>query len=143
MDHLRRGIHLRGYAQKNPKQEFKREAFNLFESMLDAMKRDVVRVLCHVRVQQQDEIAAIERKRREELERRMADANLKHDEASATGQATREADEQRHRGEQPQNEGSAPAQPDTYVRGERKVGRNELCPCGSGKKYKQCHGRVA
>lgn len=143
MDHLRRGIHLRGYAQKNPKQEYKREAFNLFEGMLDAMKRDVARVLGHVRVQQQDEIEEIERKRREELERRMAAADLKHDEASATGQAERDGDNQQGGGGQSQGGGSQQAQPETYVRGERKVGRNEPCPCGSGKKYKQCHGKVA
>ena len=66
MDHLRRGIHLRGYAQKNPKQEYKREAFNLFESMLETMKRDVVRVLSHVRVQSREEMEEVERRRKEE-----------------------------------------------------------------------------
>src|SRR5690606_23604295 len=83
MDHLRRGIHLRGYAQKNPKQEYKREAFNLFESMLDSMKRDVARVLSHVRVQSREEMEEIERRRKEELEREMARAKLRHDETSA------------------------------------------------------------
>src|SRR5690606_10018554 len=130
MDHLRRGIHLRGYAQKNPKQEYKREAFNLFESMLDSMKRDVARVLSHVRVQSREEMEEIERRRKEELEREMARAKLRHDETSA---AQSEADS----GQQGQ------ATPDTFVRQERKVGRNEPCPCGSGKKYKQCCGKVS
>src|SRR5690606_17445987 len=71
MDHLRRGIHLRGYVEKNPKQEYRREAFNLFESMLDSMKRDVARVLSHARVQSREEMEEIGRRRKEELEREM------------------------------------------------------------------------
>jgi len=130
MDHLRRGIHLRGYAQKNPKQEYKREAFNLFENMLDSMKRDVARVLSHVRVQSREEMEEIERRRKEELEREMARAKLRHDETSAT----------QGEGEDGQQ---GQATPDTFVRQERKVGRNEPCPCGSGKKYKQCCGKVS
>ncbi|MBE0484930.1 preprotein translocase subunit SecA [Marinobacter sp.] len=129
MDHLRRGIHLRGYAQKNPKQEYKREAFNLFEGMLETMKRDVIRVLCHVRVQSREEMEEIERRRKEELERDLARAKLRHDETSATQGDAPEARQQ--------------ATPDTFVRQERKVGRNEPCPCGSGKKYKQCCGKVS
>lgn len=132
MDHLRRGIHLRGYAQKNPKQEFKREAFNLFETMLDTMKRDVVRVVSRVKVQSREEMEEVERRRKEELERELAQARLQHDETSATAAAGDEG-------------GSAQPQgtPDTFVREGRKVGRNEPCPCGSGKKYKQCHGKVS
>ncbi|WP_029652962.1 preprotein translocase subunit SecA [Marinobacter daepoensis] len=133
MDHLRRGIHLRGYAQKNPKQEYKREAFNLFETMLDTMKRDVTRVLCHVRVQSQEEMAEIERRRKEELEREMARANLRHEQASAAqGEADGDSESQDPQGT-----------PETFIRQERKVGRNEPCPCGSGKKYKQCCGKVS
>ncbi|PXX90135.1 preprotein translocase subunit SecA [Marinobacter vulgaris] len=135
MDHLRRGIHLRGYAQKNPKQEYKREAFNLFETMLETMKRDVVRVLSHVRVQSREEMEEVERRRKEELERELAQARLRHDETSATAQ------------QQDDNAGAAGAQaqgiPETFVRQDRKVGRNEPCPCGSGKKYKQCCGKVS
>jgi preprotein translocase subunit SecA len=134
MDHLRRGIHLRGYAQKNPKQEYKREAFNLFQTMLDTMKRDITRVLCHVRVQSQEEMEEIERRRKEELEREMARAKLRHDQASATDQAE---------GEDSENRQGQSDTPETFVRQERKVGRNEPCPCGSGKKYKQCCGKVA
>ncbi|MGQ7275395.1 preprotein translocase subunit SecA [Marinobacter sp. V034] len=138
MDNLRRGIHLRGYAQKNPKQEYKREAFTLFESMLDAMKRDVVRILCHVRVQSQDEMAEVERRRREELERQMSDAKLRHEDASAA-----DGEQSGPSGAGGRDQQQAPATPETFVRGERKVGRNEPCPCGSGKKYKQCHGQVS
>jgi len=133
MDHLRRGIHLRGYAQKNPKQEYKREAFNLFETMLETMKRDVTRVLCHVRVQSREEMEELERRRKEELERELSRAKLRHDETSATAQKQREDGEG----------ASAQGTPDTFVRQERKVGRNEPCPCGSGKKYKQCCGKVS
>ncbi|MDX1557734.1 MAG: SEC-C metal-binding domain-containing protein, partial [Marinobacter sp.] len=133
MDHLRRGIHLRGYAQKNPKQEYKREAFNLFENMLDTMKRDVTRVLCHVRVQSREEMEEVERRRKQELEEELAKARLRHDETSATAESQGEgnADDTRQ------------STPETFVRQERKVGRNEPCPCGSGKKYKQCHGKVS
>ncbi|SFM74157.1 preprotein translocase subunit SecA [Marinobacter zhejiangensis] len=134
MDHLRRGIHLRGYAQKNPKQEYKREAFNLFESMLETMKRDVTRVLCHVKVQSQEEMEEVERRRKEALERELASARMRHDESSAAAQSA---------GEQGGESGAAPATPETFVRQERKVGRNEPCPCGSGKKFKQCHGKVS
>ena len=134
MDHLRRGIHLRGYAQKNPKQEYKREAFNLFETMLDTMKRDVTRVLCHVRVQSREEMEEVERRRKQELEQELARARMRHDQTSATAESQRDNDGQ---GAQ------QPATPETFVRQERKVGRNEPCPCGSGKKYKQCHGKVS
>ncbi|MEC7815456.1 MAG: preprotein translocase subunit SecA [Pseudomonadota bacterium] len=134
MDHLRRGIHLRGYAQKNPKQEYKREAFNLFETMLDTMKRDITRVLCHVRVQSREEMEEIERRRRDELAREMARAKLRHDQTSATADAE---------GEGGSTGQQQPAMPETFVRQEPKVGRNEPCPCGSGKKYKQCCGKVA
>ncbi len=133
MDHLRRGIHLRGYAQKNPKQEYKREAFNLFESMLDTMKRDITRVLSHVKVQTREEMEEVERQRREQLEKELAAARMRHDQTSAT-QA-----EQAARGE---GEADQARTQETFVRQERKVGRNEPCPCGSGKKYKQCCGKV-
>ena len=136
MDHLRRGIHLRGYAQKNPKQEFKREAFSLFESMLEAMKGDVIRVLCHVKVQSQEELEEIERQRKEALANELARARLRHDETSAAAQAG-------DRGEAGGDGGSRQAMPETFVRNERKVGRNEPCSCGSGKKFKQCCGKIS
>ncbi len=134
MDHLRRGIHLRGYAQKNPKQEYKREAFNLFESMLDTMKRDVIRVLCHVKVQTREEMAEVENRRKEELNRQLAAARMRHDETSATSQQAGDGDN---------SAGAQSNVADTFVRQERKVGRNEPCPCGSGKKYKQCCGKIS
>ncbi|HBC3430020.1 TPA: preprotein translocase subunit SecA [Vibrio parahaemolyticus] len=126
MDHLRQGIHLRGYAQKNPKQEYKRESFELFEGLLEALKTDVITVLSRVRVQQQEEVERMEEQRRAQAEEAARRAQAQH--AAAENQL---AD-----GEE--SEGSN--QP--VVRDERKVGRNEPCPCGSGKKYKQCHGQI-
>jgi preprotein translocase subunit SecA len=127
MDHLRQGIHLRGYAGKNPKQEYKREAFELFEEMLDNIKSDVVRFLSRVQIQRQEEIDEIEQQRREEEAREKK--QYTHADASALHED----------GELPEEEGKV--QPIT--RDARKVGRNEPCPCGSGKKYKQCHGKLA
>ena len=130
MDHLRQGIHLRGYAQKNPKQEYKREAFELFTAMLDRVKREVVEVVSMVRVQAEEDVEAVEAQRRSTTK-----MSYRHDEAeSATaggppGEA--EAPEQNQEQQQP------------FVRDGKKVGRNEPCPCGSGKKYKQCHGKLA
>jgi preprotein translocase subunit SecA len=128
MDHLRQVIHLRAYAQKNPKQEYKREAFNLFQSMLDSLKHDVVRFLFNVRIQREDEIEALERQRREEQAHKQME--FKHDDASLA-----EADSEGAEAE------TAPVEP--FVREGKKVGRNEPCPCGSGKKYKQCHGKLS
>ncbi|MEH6558651.1 MAG: preprotein translocase subunit SecA [Oceanicoccus sp.] len=128
MDQLRQGIHLRAYAQKNPKQEYKREAFSLFESMLDALKHDVVRFLANVQIQREDELEILERRRREEEAAKQME--FTHDAASAieSGEDTAESQE-------------IPVEP--FVREGKKVGRNELCPCGSGKKFKQCHGKLA
>ncbi|WP_092387356.1 preprotein translocase subunit SecA [Halopseudomonas salegens] len=130
MDHLRQGIHLRGYAQKNPKQEYKREAFNMFEEMLESIKHDTIRVLSHVQVRREDpaEEEARLRQQAEDLARRM---QFKHDEANALGQS--EAPEQPAAG----TPNAAPV-----TRDGPKVGRNDPCPCGSGKKYKHCHGRI-
>ncbi|MCA1852150.1 MAG: SEC-C domain-containing protein, partial [Beggiatoa sp.] len=125
MDHLRQGIHLRGYAQKNPKQEYKREAFEMFHQMLDSIKREVIGVLSRVQVRAESDVEAVERKRRQ-----TAPVEYSHDAAKSpldTEDGSRELPE---------------ARPTPYVRGE-KIGRNSPCPCGSGKKYKQCHGRLA
>lgn len=130
MDHLRRGIHLRGYAGKNPKQEYKREAFNLFETMLDTLKHDVIRVTCHVQVQQPEQVEEVERRRKEELERQMQAAETRH--ASSPEEEAAAAEEG----------GDGDGQQAPYTRQDKKVGRNEPCPCGSGKKYKQCHGKA-
>ncbi|GLR76877.1 preprotein translocase subunit SecA [Aliivibrio sifiae] len=126
MDHLRQGIHLRGYAQKNPKQEYKRESFELFEGLLDTLKFDVVSILSKVRVQQQEDVERMEEKRLQQAEAAARRQQLQH----------QNAESQLDDGETSED-GHTPV-----VRDERKVGRNESCPCGSGKKYKQCHGKI-
>ncbi|MBE7929227.1 MULTISPECIES: preprotein translocase subunit SecA [Pseudomonadaceae] len=130
MDHLRHGIHLRGYAQKNPKQEYKRESFALFKDLLESIKRDSIRVLSHVQVRREDPAEEEARLRREaeQLAQRM---RFQHEEVSALDEPE-EANEQ----------AAAAAPVMTPVRTEPKVGRNEPCPCGSGKKYKHCHGQI-
>jgi len=134
MDHLRYGIHLRAYAQKNPKQEYKREAFALFEQMLDNLKREVVRFLAHVEIRRQDELEQLEQQRREEEAHKKM--QFQHAQVSAIAEDNEEANAVPH--------GAAPAQPTTpFVRDEAKIGRNELCSCGSGKKYKHCHGKLS
>jgi preprotein translocase subunit SecA len=131
MDHLRQGIHLRAYAQKNPKQEYKRESFALFEELLRNLKLEVVKFLSHVQIQRRDEAELIEQQRREAAAReQMA---FQHAEASAMAGAGAG-------GSPEQPEQAPPAQP--FTRTQPKVGRNEPCPCGSGKKYKQCHGKL-
>ena len=131
MDHLRQGIHLRGYGQKNPKQEYKRESFGLFQELLGNIKRETIRVLSHVKVQSEEEVQAMEERRRLAAEEQARLAQYQHDAAqSVTGGP----------------EGESTAEEDTaqpFVRDERKVGRNEPCPCGSGKKYKHCHGKLS
>ncbi|UCJ16767.1 preprotein translocase subunit SecA [Pseudomonas sp. MM211] len=130
MDHLRHGIHLRGYAQKNPKQEYKRESFTLFQELLDSIKRDAIRVLSHVQVRREDPVEEEARLRRdaEALAQRM---QFQHDEVSALQEPEAEV-----------QDGGDVAVATAPVRAEQKIGRNELCPCGSGKKYKHCHGQV-
>ncbi|MCW8125632.1 preprotein translocase subunit SecA [Microbulbifer halophilus] len=124
MDHLRAGIGLRAYANKNPKQEFKRESFHLFQSMLDSLKHEVVRVLAHVEPMTREQMEEMEQRRLEQ--QRKQQLELQHAQASAMPEAeTRE--------QQPV--------PEPMRRGP-KVGRNDPCPCGSGKKYKQCHGKL-
>ena len=123
MDMLRQGIHLRGYAQKNPKQEYKRESFELFQNLLLAIKQDVVRILSHVQVRSPEEIEAEERARREAAQKAM---EFQHAQAQAAAQMAQKAS-------------SSEAD---VVKTSSKIGRNEPCPCGSGKKYKQCHGKL-
>ncbi|SHF49828.1 protein translocase subunit secA [Modicisalibacter ilicicola DSM 19980] len=130
MDHLRRGIHLRGYAQKNPKQEYKREAFELFQALLNNIKHDVTRILSHVQVRRQEEVDELERQRREALEREKAAAQQTREDA-AREEAASEVDQGAQETQQ------------TVRREGPKVGRNDPCPCGSGKKYKQCHGKLS
>jgi preprotein translocase subunit SecA len=135
MDALRQGIHLRAYAARNPKLEYKREAFKLFEELLDNVKYEVVRFLSKVQVRSEAEIEAFERQQREAQEREQQNASYMH--PPATGLAPPDANP----GEELPPPAPAAAEP--FVRETRKVGRNEPCPCGSGKKYKQCHGQIA
>ena len=132
MDYLRQGIHLRAYAQKQPKQEYKREAFELFENLLNDVKLEVIRTLSRVRLQSEEDALAVERQRREEEAR----ARLSFNKAEASSAMAEEEPAAAAAG----GGGAEPKTP--FVRQERKVGRNEPCPCGSGKKYKACHGKL-
>ena len=139
MDYLRQSIHLRAYAQKQPKQEYKRESFELFQELLASIKRDVVRLLARVQIETPQAVEEAERKRREAAEARM---RFSHAQASALGGAGAPGGaDGSPEGATPPRE-SEPAAPATFVRQDRKVGRHEGCPCGSGKKYKQCHGKL-
>jgi preprotein translocase subunit SecA len=124
MDYLRQGIHLRGYAQKNPKQEYKREAFEMFGEMLEQVKHDTISVLARVRIQSEQDVERLEAQRRA-----VQKLQAMHAEATALG-----------------GNDSAPPEPvaatTPFIRDGKKVGRNEPCPCGSGKKFKQCHGKL-
>ena len=129
LDHLRQGIHLRGYAQKNPKQEYKREAFELFAQMLDLIRNDVVRMIMTVRVQSQEEMAAAE----EELSRsHLENINYQHADFNPNL-----APEELLSLPPSNDQANLPLTNDLP-----KVGRNDPCPCGSGKKFKQCHGKL-
>ncbi len=125
MDYLRQGIGLRGYAQKDPKQEYKKEAFQMFEAMLDRIKHEVVSVICRVQVRAESDVEAVEQQRRSSTQ-----VKYQHADANAMGEEVADAaagDESQHT---------------PFTRQGRKVGRNEPCPCGSGKKYKHCHGKL-
>jgi preprotein translocase subunit SecA len=122
LDHLRQGIHLRGYAQKNPKQEYKREAFELFSLLLEAIRNEVTRVLMMVRIRSPEEVEEV-------AEERAAMTNVRYQHADFDDALKDDEPEE-----------SVSSQP--FVRPGQKVGRNEPCPCGSGKKYKHCHGRL-
>jgi preprotein translocase subunit SecA len=128
MDHLRQGIGLRSYAQKNPKQEYKREAFDMFGEMIEQVKHDTISILCRIRVQSEEDLAAMEARRKREQQMK-----FQHAQASALGGPAGPSEGE----SQP-----AAAQQTPFVRDARKVGRNEPCPCGSGKKFKQCHGKL-
>jgi preprotein translocase subunit SecA len=141
LDYLRQGIHLRGYAQKQPKQEYKREAFELFGAMLDSIKREVSRHLLAVQVRSEDEVREAERKAEEAAH---ALKNVQYQHADFGQALAEEAPPEAAAAGMPINlsdGGSVEVQP--FVRSTHKVGRNDPCPCGSGKKYKQCHGRLA
>jgi len=124
LDHLRQGIHLRGYAQKNPKQEYKREAFELFSDMLDRIKQDVVKIVLTVRVQTPEDVQVVE------------------EPSPVSNVLYQHADYEQALAAAPDDPPPATAPP-PFTRAGQKVGRNDMCPCGSGKKYKHCHGRLA
>lgn len=128
MDHLRQGIHFRGYAQKDPKQEYKRESFEMFTSLLDHIKYEVIGILSKVQVTQEEDIQALDEQRQAPQE-----MHFEHAEAESI---TAESEEV----EVVQNAEQSAEQP--FVRAGKKIGRNDTCPCGSGKKYKQCHGKL-
>jgi preprotein translocase subunit SecA len=137
MDYLRQGIHLRGYAQKQPKQEYKRESFELFSEMLDKVKRELITILSRVRIRSEEEMARLEEEERRRQQAQAGRMNFQHESAGGYG-ADEEAAEVERRA---QSEAGQPRQP--MVRDEPKVGRNDPCPCGSGKKFKHCHGQLA
>ncbi len=126
MDYLRQGIHLRGYAQKNPKQEYKREAFELFSNMLDLINFEVISILSKFEVKAEEDVESVEAQRREAMNVKM---EFKHPD---TNEMTEESETE-----------VASADVIPFARDQRKVGRNEVCPCGSGKKFKHCHGTIA
>jgi preprotein translocase subunit SecA len=127
LDHLRQGIHLRGYAQKNPKQEYKREAFELFTAMLEEIKTEVTRILLTVQIRDEQQVEAA-------AEAPRPPVNVQYQHAPyEEAFAEEEAGEAQDRAEKLQ----------PFVRQGGKVGRNDPCPCGSGKKYKQCHGKLS
>jgi preprotein translocase subunit SecA len=136
LDYLRQGIHLRGYAQKQPKQEYKREAFELFAAMLDSIKREVTRHLMAVRVQTREQIEEAER-RAEEAARAVRNIQYQHADYSAATAAVAET------GEEVPAAVQDPTGAQPFIRSTQKVGRNDACPCGSGKKFKHCHGKIA
>jgi preprotein translocase subunit SecA len=140
LDYLRQGIHLRGYAQKQPKQEYKREAFELFGSMLDSIKREVTRHLMGVQVRSQEQVEEAER-RAEEAARAVKNVQYHHADAGPA-LAEGEAEPVVVRSEAGAGSGVAVAEAQPFVRSTQKVGRNDPCPCGSGRKYKHCHGKL-
>ena len=124
MDYLRKGIGLRGYAQKNPKQEYKKEAFEMFTTMLDRVRSEVVTILAKVQLREESEIDELERRQQAAAQQ---DLELQHASASATGH----------------QQAARPQAATPFIREQPKVGRNEPCHCGSGRKYKQCHGKLS
>jgi preprotein translocase subunit SecA len=125
MDYLRRGINLRSFAQKKPQQEYKREGFEMFTTMLETMKHEVMKALARVRIRSEEDVQAVDQQRRREAPMQFQHAQAQSPAAGLPGEAS-----------------TGQAVPEPFVREGRKVGRNEPCPCGSGKKYKQCHGKL-
>ncbi len=124
MDYLRQGIGLRGYAQKQPVQEYKREAFEMFRDLLDRIKLEVMKIIAQVKVREEEDVETMERQREAQRQQHAMEFQHQRSESAIAGQP------------------AAAEKPETFVRQGKKIGRNEPCPCGSGKKYKQCHGRL-
>ena len=136
MDYLRQGIHLRGYAQKQPKQEYKKEAFELFSSMLERVKSEVVTLLSRVRIRSEEEVAALEAQERAMAEAQARQMQFQHQDAGGYS-----ADEEAEQAQLAAAQGGyVQSGPMPAHRDAPKVGRNDPCPCGSGKKFKKCHG---
>ena len=135
MDHLRQGIGLRSYAQKNPKQEYKREAFEMFGAMLEQVKHDTISILTRIRIQTEEELD-------DSAERRRAAEAMRYQHAQASALAGAGTQPPPGAGPGGQPAAAPPPPPEPFRRDGRKVGRNEPCPCGSGKKFKQCHGKL-
>ena len=142
LDALRQGIYLRGYAQKQPKQEYKREAFNMFETLLDRVRENVMRVLMNVRIQTREEIEAEQQKAQEEAEARAQAIAQAKAQAEAQARAERERIAHDDEGNQLSFTGISPYGVDLDKVDWRGVSRNDPCPCGSGKKFKNCHGHI-
>ena len=140
MDHLRQGIGLRGYAQKNPKQEYKREAFEMFTSMLDSVKKEVITILSKIQIQTETQVMSMEEEQRAQDQRRREYLHPDAETPSLPG--IEDVDGVPVPAPDTSRAGATgtPAQP--FVRSTPKVGRNKSCPCGSGKKYKHCHGSL-
>ena len=134
LDHLRQGIHLRGYAQKDPKQEYKRESFELFARLLDVIKNEVTRVTFNVQIQSPEELEQASEQIEEGLSH-LENVQYKHDEFAEGREPVEDAPSPRT--------GAAVAAAEMAAAGMAKVGRNDPCPCGSGKKFKQCHGKLS
>lgn len=132
MDYLRQSIGLRGYAQKNPKQEYKRESFNMFTELLDRIKHEAVTILSKVQIRAREEVDDLEQQGHQQPQ----NVSYQHKQADAMHESAETG-----RSNADESAAAAPQQP--YVRGERKLGRNEPCWCGSGKKFKHCHGKLA
>jgi preprotein translocase subunit SecA len=126
LDHLRQGIHLRGYAQKNPKQEYKREAFELFGAMIESVKLEIIKTLTAVEIRTRDEVQVDDRPHVENV-------RMQHAPAESADQEAAPADN---------GDTAVAVKQQPVVRHVDKVGRNDPCPCGSGKKYKHCHGKL-
>lgn len=138
MDHLRQGIGLRGYAQKNPKQEYKREAFEMFTSMLDGVKQEVITILSNIQIQTEAQVTSMEEERRAQDQRRRE--YLHPDAETPSLPPAEDVNSTSDSNSVDAGTKGTPAQP--FVRSTPKVGRNKSCPCGSGKKYKHCHGSL-